>query len=150
MTGWTLVKRDLLSFLPTLSGLDVAGAVTSGASLSGSGFTGYAEVAGNGDDESGGYYEQDYDSVDGLVAETGEVYVRLVARSGDTDLDALQDQIDAWVTSLRQHYRADKTLGGALMQSSTVSVGRCDVEQGQTDKGGLARNTVAVRYQTRL
>ena len=150
MNGWTLVKRDLLAFIPTIDGLDEAGAVTSGASLSGSDFRGYAEVAGNGEDENGGFFEQVDDEIDGLIAEQGEVLVRLVARSGDTELDALQEQIDGWIASLRDHFRADKTLSRTLMQGSTVTVGRADVEQAQTGRGGLVRNTVAVRYFTRL
>lgn len=148
MTGWASVKSDLLTYLPTLAGL---GEVSNGPRLSKSSTPTFAEVGGSADDPAGGYYDADDDSVDGLLRETGEVRVRFVARTGNTgDIDALQASIDGWITELRSHYKADQTLAGALLQGSTVTVGRVDIQHAQTPSGVFVENTASIRYLTRL
>lgn len=150
MSGWSTVKGHLLTYLPTLSGLDAADAVSDGARLVQDDITGFAEVGGNSNDTHAGSFEQTDDDIDTLTTETGEINVRLVARSGDTDLTALQTTVEGWLTSLRTHLKTDETLGGLLMQGSTVNLGRVDVGQAQTPNGSIVENTVAIRYFTRL
>lgn len=146
MSGWAAVKADLLAYLPTLPGLTDPDAVSDGASLAQTDRETYAEVGG----ADAGFFQQDTDPIDTFIAETGEVNVRLVARSGDTALAALQTTVEAWLTALRQRYKADQTLAGTLTPGSTIYLGRVDVSQEQTDRGGLVVNTAAIRYTTRL
>lgn len=151
MSGWAAVKAHLTAYLPTLDGLDSADAVSEGVSLSKGQRLTFATVGSTGDDDTiAGWYEVTDDEVTGLDAEQGDVIVRLTARSGDTDLTALSQTVEGWVTALRQHFKADRTLGGVLMQGSTVHVGRIDVSEAQTSNGAIVQNTVAVHYFTRL
>lgn len=147
MTGWGEVKAFLLLTLPNLSGLDELDAVWDGPAVSSGLPFNYAEVGHDG--ETGrGFYELDHEDV--LTSESGEVMLRLTARSGETDVDALQDVVDGWVSQLQDIFHADKTLGGVLKQSSTVTVGRVDMNAAQSRDGAIVQNTVAVRYFTRL
>lgn len=151
MSGFTLVKQHLLTYLPTLSGLTDPDAVGNGARLAQSDLTGYAEVGGNASDTNAGSFRQTDDEIDTLVTEEGEVTVRFTARSGSTgDLATLESTCEGWVTSLRQHVKADQTLGGVLMQGSAVNLGRVDVGEAQTQEGAIVTYTVAVSYITRL
>lgn len=147
MTGWALVKDFLLLVLPNLDNLDDPDAVWDGAAMS-QGDLRYVAEVGRDDETNRGTYEQTDE--DYFTAETGEVLVRFTARSGDTDLEPLEDTVEGWVDTLRQTFRSDKTLGGTLTQSSTVNVGRVEKQAAQTGDGAIVRDTVAIRYSTRL
>lgn len=146
MTGWQQVHTWLLGYLPTLTGL--TNTVFDGAVLTRDDMTAYAIVGDDGEGNAG-FFEQDYD-LEPMVSETGEVNVRLIGRTGETDLSAVRDAAKAWVDSLRAAVAADKTLDGLLSQGSTVSVGRVDVRQLQTKAGALVDFLVSVRYFTRF
>lgn len=148
MTGWAIVKDHLLTHLAAVVGLTDPDAVSDGASLAQTDLTGYVVVGWDGDTGRGSY-EQDYDTGP-MIAETGEVALRFVARSGDTDFNPLQDTVDTWVENLRAYFAADKTLGGALTQGSTIRVGRVEIEGAQTSSGAIITNQLAVSYFTRL
>lgn len=147
MNGWRVVHDDLLTFLPTLVGLTDPDAVSDGPSISHGERLNYASVGDDGDGGRG-FYEQDYEN-ESMIAETGEVAVRLVSRSGDTDLATLHDTVDGWVMALRMHYAADKRVGD-LAQSSVVRVGRVLVQGTQTPNGAIAVHQVAVAYFARF
>lgn len=149
MTPWETVHTDAMIFLATLPGLGL-GNVYDGPTVSADDHTGWAFVGDDGDG-SAGNFDQDYDT--SLNSESGEVNVRLVARSGDADapsLAALRQAVQSWIDSLRAHYKADKTLGKTLSQGSTVRVGRVDFRQAQTKRGAEVDALVTVTYFTRL
>lgn len=148
MAGWDLVQADLLTYLPTLTGLS-ASTVFDGPAVTKDSLTAFAEVGDDGTGNAGFFQQEDID-VDALVTEEGEVTCRLVAQGGATDLATLRATAKAWLNSLRTKYRADKTLSGALKQGSVVAVGRTDIRQIQNSDGAAVELIVAVRYLTRL
>lgn len=146
MTGWNIVYGDLLTFLPTLDG------------LTDSTFDGPANVEvtpGNfavvGDDNTGnaGTWTQTEGDLDVLIEESGEVLLLLVAQTGDTDLAPLRAQVKTWTDALTAHYRANKTISGAL-KGGSVSVARVEPSQRRNTKGAVVEAVVAVGYFTRL
>lgn len=146
MTGWLKLRAYLLAYLPTLTNLTDADAVSGGQSLAQTDLPYFAEV---GDPDADSFDVVD-DTIDGLVEESGLVNVRFVARSGDTDLTALAASVEAWLTALRERLKNDQTLGGAFTQGSTVVLGAGRPGAAQTPNGAIVDVTVAVRYATRL
>jgi hypothetical protein len=125
------------------------GNVFDGPTVSGDDLTGWAIV---GDDGDGRPATSSRTTTTSLNSESGEVNVRLGARSGDSDapsLAALRQAVQSWIDSLRAHYKADKTLGKTLSQGSTVRVGR-STPPAQTKRGALVDALVTVTYFTRL
>lgn len=146
MAGWDLVYDHLLALLPTLDGLST---VFDGMPLVKETPPTFAVVGDDGQGNSGSF-QQDYDTIDGLVSEIGEVACLLIAQTGDTDFAPLRAQIKAWTDALNASLRADKTLGGLLMQGSSVAVARVEPAQWRNNNGTVVGATVAVGYQTRL
>lgn len=101
------------------------------------------------DGDEAGTYGQDDEPIDTLTAENGEVFVRLVSRSGDTDLSAHRTTTKAWVTTLAAAVNADQTLGGVLKDGSTAHV-RSSVRQPQTSSGSYVERAVTFTYSTRV
>lgn len=144
MAGWDLVYDHLLTLLPTLDGMEQ---VFDGPPVGD--VPAVFGIVGDDGSGSGGTYSQDYDT-DVLVIETGEVRCVLGVQSGDTALDQLRSTLSSLVDDLTASIRADKTLGGVLMQGSTVSVARVEPSLRQTEQGAVAEAVVAVGYTTRL
>jgi hypothetical protein len=143
---WDGVYSWLLTFLPTISGL--AGNVYDGTPLTQAQLLTYASL---GEEDPAGFSEEDpSEPIDTFDAETGEVMVRFVSRSGDKDPAPHRVVTKAWVDALRAGIRADVTLGGTLRQGSVASVGRVETRHHKTPNGVRVERVVSVRYQTRL
>lgn len=144
---WDAIYAWLLTtYLPTLSGLS-ANTVFDGTPLTQDQLLTYAAV---GEEDPSGFADGDYDEIDALVAESGEIAITFVSRSGDDDLAPHRTTTKAWVDALRTYVKANQTLGGLLMQGSTVTVGRVETRQQKTSGGVRVERAVSLRYFTRL
>ena len=141
---WDAVYAWLLTNLATITAL--SDHVYDGEPVTRDQLLAYAVVG----DEEAGNYSQDTDPTDTLIAETGEIEVRFVSRSGDDDLVPHRVATKAWVDALTAAFKADQTLGGTLRKSSTVYVGRVEVQQQKTSGGVRVQRTATVTYFTRL
>lgn len=142
---WDAVAAWLLAHLATFAGL--TDSTYDGTPLTQDQLLDYAAV---GAEDPGGSYQQDYDGVQGLIQEIGEVSVRFVSRSGDDDLGPHRATTKAWVDRLRDDIAADLTLGGLLLEGSTIALGQVDVRQQKEPGGVRVERAVTVRYLTRL
>lgn len=105
----------------------------------------YAVVGG---EDPAGTYEQAAEDIDTLTAESGEVVIKVVSRSGEEDLSPHRVTTKAWVDSLAATVNADMTLGGILRAGSTAYV-RADVRQ-VTAGGAYVERVITVTYGTRV
>lgn len=148
MTGWELLAADLLTYLPTLSGLTESGSVSRGQSDSRGQLLNFATVGDDGDG-NGGFYEQSHDAPGVMTQETGTVLVRLVSRSGDPGLVDRSTTANGWVDALRARFASQAfKVAGPLPQGSSVSVGRVDVRAVKSKQGAAMDLLAAVNYTT--
>lgn len=149
MSGWDAVYDDLLTFVPTLTGLS-ASLVFDGPPLTTVTPPLFAVIGDNGDGD-GGFFNQSEPQSDTFVVEEGELRCLFVAQSGDEgSLSTLRASMNGWLNGLRAHFHGDSTLGGALRPGSTVSVGRVEPSQRQNKQGAVVMAVVTVAYTTRL
>ena len=104
----------------------------------------YAIVGG----EEAGNYAQDTDPTDTFTAESGEVVITVVSRSGDDELAPHRATTKAWVDALAATVNADRTLGGILRAGSVAYV-RADIRQ-VTSGGVYVERAVTISYATRV
>ncbi len=148
--AWPLVKRRLVTLLPTLPGW--AGVtVFSGPPVTADAPTAYCTVGYVEGEDFGGSYEQTRNGAggwDGALEEIGTVRSEIVLWSGDpADLPALETRAFALVDAWEAEVSRDERLG-VLAASSTSSLS-VDVQPVQNQGGAAQRLAVTLTYFSR-
>ncbi len=146
MIVWPKVPPALLTLLPTLPGWSGV-EVFDGPPVSQGAPSAYCTVGYVLDEGSGGTFNQELGTVDGLREESGEVRCELVVSTGDVDIASVRSAAGDLVDALDAALRADQSLGGVLIGTPTLVLA-ADFLPVQNAAGASLRVAFSVQYFT--
>ena len=144
--AWPNVKNRLVTWLPTLPGMEGAvvydGPVPDGDDPAAGVTVGWQPST---DDESAGSFAQDVGPDGFLASEIGSVLMEFAVVTGDSVVPSAFALVDALQSAIQR----DQTLGGLLVVGSTVTVA-VDVVNAQNTRGAAQRLLASVNYTTNV